>query len=433
MLEEARSSVRGGIFPATPVYILRFFDITGHGPTLMIQVQNFILLLSITLILRMLGAGFIASAISLLAIVAMPTVIGCMLVLWKDVTLVALIMFSIAIIFWASQTSKEDVFYQVAKWLSLLLLMVGTLVKFNAITSTVIIAIYWLAVFCRNQSWKVRGVAFITIVIGMLASNKVINEYSFPHFQKLEPNNILYGVMANDLIGISEWSRVSLIPFDPSDAATSPKVPISDIDKIYSSIGSAVMHDNNIKLGSIVKSYPVKHRKRKEDITNAWISAVTTYPMAYIRYRWDLFSEIIGARTHGTYEPTHFNRIDENKFGIKFQDRYSTIITLKYIESASNIFIGKPWFVFLLSSLSVLLIFKNRLIRPEFKMFAYYSFAAAFLYIIPFLVVTLSGEVRYSFTAIVLSSNSILVWIYVQNRSLSTIVKNKINREATEQ
>ena len=40
MLEEARSNVNGGIFPAAPVYILRFFDLTGHGPTMMVQTQN---------------------------------------------------------------------------------------------------------------------------------------------------------------------------------------------------------------------------------------------------------------------------------------------------------------------------------------------------------------------------------------------------------
>lgn len=409
MLEEARSSVVGGVFPAAPVYILRLFDVTGHGPTLMIQAQNFVLLLSVTLILRMLGAGFIATAISLLAFVAMPTVIGCMLVLWKDVTLAALVMLSIAMIFWASQASREDVFYQAAKWSSLMLLIVGTLVRFNAITSTTILAIYWLTVFYRDKGWKIRGAAFILIVLGMVSSNKVINGYSFPDFKKLENNTILYGVMANDLIGISGWSRVSLIPFDSVGSVPSPKVPIVDVDNIYSSLGSAVMQGNNLRRGEKVNVFPAKYRN--EDITNAWLAAVTTYPMAYIRYRLDLFSEIIGTKTHGTYEPTHFNRIDENKFGIKFQDRYITNATLKYIKSASSIFLGKPWFVFSLSFFSVLFLFKNRLIRPELRRLSCYSFAAAVLYLAPFLIISSSGEVRYSFPAIALSISSILIWM----------------------
>jgi hypothetical protein len=414
ILEEARSSVRGGIYPAAPVYLLRFFDVTGHGLTLMLQAQNLILLLSITLILRMIGASLIAAAISLLALVAMPTIIGCMLVLWKDVTVASLIMLSITMIFWASQTNREDIYYQAAKWSSLLLLVVGTLVRFNTITSTVIVAFYWLIVFYRNRSWKLKVVAFFTIVIFMLASNKVINNYSFPNFHKLETNNLIYALMAGDLIGISGWSRVSLVPIESADSDPLPKAPISDIDKIYSSLGGLAMYENNKALGNIVKIFPAKYRN--EDIKKAWMSAVTNHTMAYIRWRLDLFSETIGAKAHETFEPTHFNRIDENPFGIKFQDRYITTITLKYIKSASNIFFGKPWFIFLLSSLSVFLVFKNPLISPEFKMLSCYSFAAALLYIMPFLIISGTGEVRYTFPAIVLSCNPIFVWVFARKK-----------------
>jgi hypothetical protein len=418
MLEEARSSVMGGIFPAAPVYVLRFFDIGGHGPTSMIQAQNFILLLSMALILRVLGTGLVASAIALIAVIAMPTVVGCMLVLWKDVTTTSLVMLSLAMTFWASQKDSNVKFYQAAKWSSLILLLVGTLIRFNAITSTAIITLYWLTVFYGNRGWKFRGAAFIAIVVCMMASTKVVNNYRFPSFEKLEANTILYGVMAYDLIGISKWSHVSLIPFDPPGSAPSPKIPISDIENIYSSLGSEAMKNNNKNLGGKVQIFPKMYED--EDIAKAWLGAIAAHPMAYLRYRWDLFSEIIGAKAHGTYEPTHFKRIDDNDFGIKFQDRYITDIALKYIESVSKIFLGKPWFVFLLSSLSVLLVFKSRLIRPEFKKFAYYSFVATVLYIIPFLVVTASGEVRYSFPAIVFSCNPIIIWIFARNQALST-------------
>jgi hypothetical protein len=413
MLEEARSSVRGGIYPATPVYILRLLDVAGHGPTLMLQAQNFILLLSVMLILHKLGASLISSVISLLALVAMPTVLGCMLVLWKDVTLTSLMMLSITMIFLTSLTSKVDIYYQTAKWSSLLFLMLGTLVRFNAITSTAIIALYWLFVFYRDQGWKIRGVAFIAIVSCMAASNELINNYSFPNYKKLEPNPIVYVIMANDLIGISWWSRVSLIPIDTVDSDPLPKVSISDIDKIYSSLGALAMNDNNVALGNTVKVFPMRYRN--EDIANAWLAAVYNHPLAYMRYRLDLFSEIIGAKAHGTYEPTHFNRIDENQFGIKFQDRPITNTALKYIQTTSNIFLGKPWFIFLLSTLCVFLVFKSRLIRPEVKMLSYCSFVAALLYIIPFFIISGTGEVRYCFPAIVLSSISILIWVFAQS------------------
>lgn len=410
MLEEARSSVRGGIYPVVPVYLLRLFDVTGHGPTLMLQGQNFVLLLSMALILRLLGAGLIKSAVSLLSVVAMPTVIGCMLVLWKDVTLASLMMLSITTIFWASQTGSSGVFFQIAKWSALLLLVMSTLVRFNAITSTAVISLYWVAVFFKDQSWRRRGGALVAILIFMMASNKIVNGYSFPDLKKFETNPLVYAVMSGDMIGVSGWSRVSLIPIESVESAPLSKVAMSDIDKIYSSLGGLAMQDNNRAVGNIVQVFPKKYRN--EDIVEAWLNAIQSYPLSYLRFRWDLFSEIIGAKSHATFEPTHFNRIDENPFGIKFHDRSITDMTLKYIQATSNIFLGKPWFVFLLSISSVLLVFRSNLIRHEIKVLAYYSFAAALFYIGPFFIITGTGEVRYAFPAIVMSSISIFVWIF---------------------
>ena len=410
MLDEARSSVRGNPFPAAPVYMLRLFDITGHGLTLMLQAQNFVLLLSLMMILRILGASLIASVVSLLALLAMPTVIGCMLVLWKDVTLASLLMASVTLIFWATQISEKRVYYQAAKWSSLLLLVLGTLMRLNAITASVVIAIYWLSVFLRGTSWKRKGFVLIAIIFCMVASDKLINNFTFPNFTRLPPNTLVYAVMTYDLIGMSGWSRVSLVPIESNNSDSLPKASIIDIDKIYSSLGALAMNDNNVAQGNIVSAYPVKYTN--DDIMHAWFSAIYHHPIAYMRYRWDLFSEIIGAKFHSTFEPTHFNRIDENPFGIKFQDRSVTKITLKYIQSTSNIFIGKPWFVFVLSAISVILVFKSRHVRTEFKNLTYYSFAAAMLYITPFFIISGTGEVRYSFPAMVLGSISIFVWLF---------------------
>lgn len=416
MLEEARSFVRGGTYPPAPVYLLRLFDVFGNGPTLMVMTQNYILLLSMMLILHKLKAGLLASAITMLAIIAMPVVIGGMLVLWKDVTVTSALLLSMAMIFWASMTDEESTQHRVLKWTSLIFLLVATLVRFNAITSTALVAIYWVTVFGKNQNWRMRAGTFSVILICMVTGNKVINEYRLPSFQKLNPNTIVYGIMATDLIGISGWSRESLIPLDTVESGSSPKVLISDIDDIYSSMGILQMEHNIKVFGNRVNIFPSKFRS--EDTVNAWVAAVTAHPMAYARFRWDLFSEIIGATAHETYEPTHYNRIDENSFGIKFQDRHITELTLKYIKSASNKYLGKPWVVFLLSFLSAILVFGSHRIPPNIKMFSHYSFAAMLLYIMPFYFIAATGEVRYSFPAIVLSTIPILVWIFSLNKPI---------------
>jgi hypothetical protein len=410
MLEEARSSVRGGIYPAAPVYMLRVFDVTGHGLTLMLQAQNFILLLSLMLILRMLGASLRASTFSLLAILAMPTVIGCMLVLWKDVTFTSLMLLSTTIIFWASQEKEKNIIYELAKWTALVLLLLATLVRFNGITSTAVIALYWVVVFYNDQRWKIRCCTFIAIIFCMGAANKIINNYRFPDFSKLDPNPLVSAIMAYDLVGISGWSRESLVPIDSFGSTPLSKADISDIDKIYSPLGILAMNENNVSHGGIVKIFSGRYSDK--DVISAWLTGIYHHPVAYLRYRWDLFSEIIGATNHATFEPTHFNRIDDNPFGIKFSDRHLTKYVLAYIRKTSNLFLGKPWVLFLLSCISIPLIFRTPLIRSEYKIFSYYSFAATMLYILPFFSISGTGEVRYCFPALVFGSVPLLVWMF---------------------
>ena len=419
MLEEARSKVHGGIFPTTPVYLLRLFDSFGFGPTLMILTQNTIILLCVASVLRMLGANLIVSTIAIAFLISMPTVLGCMLVLWKDVTLASFLMLSITLIFWASLQKDKNIYFQMAKLISLLLLIGGTWIRFNALTSTAIILFYWLFVFFRDHKFKFQVVGFISIAIFMVISNKVINSYSFPNFQRFHGNNIVLAIMRVDFIGISSFSRVSLIPINSAGKVSLPKSSINNIHKIYSSLGGQAMKHNNKRFGNIVKVYPPNISKK--DIYLAWIKAIINHPFAYIRFRWDLFSEIIGATNHRTFEPTHYNRIDGNPFGIKSPRRSVTGYAIKYIKWSSGVFWGKPWFVFSLSIISVFLLSWRSSVPRDIKLFSYFSFLAALSYIIPFFIISGTGEVRYCFPAIILCCNSILVYAISLIESLKEV------------
>jgi hypothetical protein len=411
MLQEARTSVIGGPYPVAPVYILRLFDIGGHGSTAMLEAQNFLLLLSMMLILRTLKVGLILSTISLLAILVFPTVIGCMLVLWKDVSFAALIMLSISLIFYTSQRKCNDSLTRILKWASLLFLFIATLVRLNAITSTGIVVFYWLYVFCMDRSLKLRCGMFFAIIAFMFAGNNLINTRGFPDLHKLAANPIFDAIMINDIIGISNWSRDSLLPLDANNELPSPKMPIAYIDKIYSSMGVLAIADNiNKYQDGNIRIFPPNYNSN--DLTQAWLSAIYKHPIAYLQYRCDLFQEIVGAKNHETFEPTHFGGIDENSYGLKIDSSRVTTCVLQYIKFASNSFWGKPWFFYILSILSTFLLYKNESIRPQLKIFSYYSLAAAALYILPFYFITGTGEVRYNFPSLILCSSCIFVWIY---------------------
>ena len=411
MLQEARASVRGGIFPVGPVYILRLFDVTGYGVPLMVFAQDFTVLLSVTLLLKTLGASMKGIVFSLLILLSMPTVLGCMLVLWKDVTFACLLLLSMVLIL--ISVEKNGLVYFAYKWSALFLIFIATLVRWNGVTATLVVLAYWLLVFYQNFSLKKKSVVFLVIASGLVLLNSTINSYRLPTFERLEPNTLVYGVMAWDLVGTSKWAKESLVPFDAALTGREEKANIKDIQKVYSSLGSEAIKSKNLLLNNPVHIYP-KGKYVLADITQAWVDAISHHPIAYLQYRLDMFAETIGATNHETFEPTHFNRIDENIFGIKFQERAVTTAALGYIKEMSNTFIGKPYFVIVLAFLSMISLIKNNAISLKFRVYACVSFISALMYLAPLVFMPMSGEVRYSLPSILLCFNCLMVWYFTK-------------------
>lgn len=409
MLEEARTQVYGGIYPAMPVYLLRLFDIGGHGPTLMLAVQNFVVFLSLALVLRFLAAPWWMAIPVMMLMVAMPVVVGVMLVVWKDVTATAPMFLALILIYWASRNPAHSG-GRWAKWGSMFLLIVATLVRFNALSATAVIAGYWtLSFYSRLNRWKQAGI-FLLVLLSMGVCNKVVNGYALPDFRKLAPNDLAYVIMNYDLVGISKWSGESLVPVRPPGDVETPKAKISDINRIYNSLG--VVHINAANQG--LKS-PVRLTVPGDsnlDIARAWINAIARHPLAYARYRLDLFDEIIGAKPHPTFEPTHYAKIDGNELGMKFEDRSITRWVLAYIEAASATTLGKPWPFLLLSLGSCAAMLALRTIPGHFKILGGVAFAAAAMYLAPFLVMTGTGEVRYAYPTLILGSVPVFVLLF---------------------
>lgn len=414
MLEEARTHVQGGIYPAMPVYILRLFDIGGHGLSVMVFVQNFIVVASLAVFLQMLGVRWYGALIALLAVLAMPTVIGCMLVLWKDVTTTALTVASLVMIFWCSRTTQSPLRGAV-KWGALLFLLIATLVRFNAMTATAVVAIYWVATFYPARRMTMKVGAFISILVAMTVSNAVINNYSFPDFRRLAPNGLVYAIMTYDLLGISKWAHVSYLPIRTAEHPDPPRVDLADIDKIYNPLGVIHINTKNQELGRPVHFYPPGFKP--DDIVRNWLVAIKEQPIAYLRYRWDLFAELIGATRHATFEPTHFARIDENQFGIKAPPNALADYVTAYIADASATLAGKPW-VFLLFSLGATAgVFMRRGISSDLRLISSYATAASVMYLAPIFFMTGTGEVRYTFPSLILSSVPVFVFLLARTHA----------------
>jgi hypothetical protein len=416
MLQEARTGVLGGIYPAMPVYILRLFDIFGFGSTLMLEVQNLAVIFFLGLIFSAVGASRIQVLMGLLIVLMLPTVLGCMLVLWKDVTFTALALASIALIYLSDLKDCECKYaYYLNIAFSFLFLFIATLIRFNALTSTAIIFIYWINIYFSKNKLIEKLVIYLLIIASLIFSNQLINGYKFPSLQKLESNPIVYVVMINDLLGVSKWSNISFLPFDSSFEITE-KSSIQDINKIYSPLGAVIIDNKNSQLGNPVKFFPSHYEN--QDIFWAWLKAIAKYPFSYLQFRWDIFSEIVGATQHETYEPTHFAQIDQNAFGLHESGLGITDATLRYIKWASGEAFGKPWFIFLASIIFIVLSGRSPRIKKKTKNLGLWALISALSYIAPFFIISGTGEVRYAYPAIVLCCIPIGVWFFGRKASI---------------
>lgn len=409
MLEEARGQVRGGIYPVMPVYLMRLFDLGGHGPVFMLLAQDFAVLYSVAFFLGLIRCPWFVTPFAMAAMFTLPVILGSMLVVWKDVMTAALMCASLVIMLYARMFPGGNTRAWL-KWISLVSLTIGTLVRFNAITATAIIVLYWLGTFYSQWSLRRKACGFLSIIAAIGLLNALISTYSLPDFRKLERNNLAYAIMAYDLIGISKWTGVSHVPFDMANRPSVQKSSIEDINKIYSPLGAVAMQQNNVALGKPVQFFPPGYQP--SDAISAWLSGIVTNPLAYLHYRWDLFSEVIGATPFATFEPTHFNKIDDNAFGIKFSDRPITDEALEYIQTQSIATWAKPWPLLLISIVATVVILLVPYFTLEIKLFALFTSITSAMYLLPFFVLTGTGEVRYSYPSLILSSMVIFAMIF---------------------
>ncbi len=406
MLQEARTSVIGGFAPTSPVYLLRMFDQNSfdNGPALMVFFENFLLLASMGVIGVLLGLRAKTSFVVTLIMLVSPTVIGCMLVLWKDVILTAFSIFGFAIIAASSLEEQHEPWNEAPMYIALAALLLGSLMRFNGILLVAPLLLFWVNTYFRAIIIPKRAVLLVCIAGFFVVTGNIVNSFRFPTFERLEKNPLLDAIMSYDLPGISYWARTPLLPPKVGLESGIQKASMEDIDAIYSSLGAEIMRTNNVRIGNRIT---ILDGSTSEQVHKIWRQRVLQYPYAYLRYRIDLFREILGLMPHKLFEPTHFNKIDNNDFGIKFFDRGITTVVLSFIDTMSGIWIGKPWFLFLGAiASSLVILFKGP--DPLPRKITVYSLLAAACYILPYFFISPTGEVRYAFPSLVFAFVPIL-------------------------
>lgn len=396
MVREARTQVVGGPFPTLPVYVFRLFDIFGDGNAYQFLAQNMIVLLCFNLIMARLRVYWALILIANGVVLTNPLTMGVMLVLWKDVTLLAVALIIVLILVWSHTNSTKSRLPALTKWLVLFMVFLLGAMRLNALPLAIGLFAYWTYVYYPHLLARTKLALISALTIFSFMVTALLQTVGFPEMKVLKPSGNIQVLMVTDLVGISHFAGRSLSPF-PSKLDPDPEmIPMSTIDAVYTNYGALVWINNANGLGLGFNMYP-KGDFEEADVRDAWISAVLTYPGEYIRYRLDIFGAIIGTTVDRTYEPTHFATIDENDLGIVFTKMPLTDRVLGYIWETSGIWLFMPvviWFAATLFAASTLL---RRVRAYAVSRIGLVIYLLGLVYLVPYAFIVGTGEVRYAY------------------------------------
>ncbi len=386
-LREARGTVQGGTYPPFVSYVWRIFDFVWPGPTFMMIAQNFLLLFSIGVLLKKLNYSDKAIVLLITFIAWLPPILGTMIVVWKDVSVAACFCASIA----CFKSAETNPYKNFLISLGIIFLFCGAAFRFNAI-SGVLPLLMWLSYKRFFSKWGMAKscLSSFIIFVAILGGVNSLNSYRFPSFEKLAPNKGFDVIMAYDLVGISVVRSKTVDAI--SDLTTGKPIAIEYLKNIYEPrhINITIDNDKENRIAFLKSASSSNLRK-------TWFSEVANNPLAYLKHRTTVFSQLIGATAMPMFYPTH-GRVDQNELGITQHPNKLTTLLLKYISGSSYTLMCKPWFYYLIGFMT--LVFATALKRKIDLVTMFFIFLSGILYISPFFFIAPAADLRYNLWAV---------------------------------
>lgn len=385
-LRQARFRVDGSQYPPFGSYVWRVFDDIWPGPTLMQFAQNTLLLGSFIWILHLLRWRSSLQILALVMVVALPPILGTMLVVWKDVAVAAFYLSGFATLFFVQQRSPFRRGWLIA--LAVLLVFCGMAYRFNAASGAAPLLVYaaWLAL--RGDTLPVQPVKTIligaTLLFALFLAVWAVNSFRFPTLARLERNTNMDIIMGFDLVGISRYAGVSVLP-----ARDGGLVPIEYVQRIYDP-----RHLNFIALNDVEKRLA---KLKPEEIVRTWLSAVKTHPAAYLRHRAEVFRVYLGLQPGEMFYVTHPS-VDQNELGVTHTPNALTRIAVGYVWERRDSFLIRPWVYYAAAMLALATLFAFR--GSGKRMEASIALGSSLLYLAPMFFITPAGDLRYNFWSI---------------------------------
>lgn len=390
-LRGARNGVSDSMWPPMVSYVWRVVDGIWQNPVSMLFSQIFILFLSLSIAIYLLTRKQWAPILFLISFLAIPSVLGTLAVIWKDVLMASIIFSGFALMLLLPNIKKLLVFSVVAV-LIFILFLIATSVRHNAITATAPLLLYLGFTVAQRLAIKnislfaITAVFFVVAVISTYSVKLALDHYSLPRLSKITSSkeDFLRPVRILDIAGASVCVGQNL--FIDSSAGLTLDVISKNYEPKHVNLSSKLFNEI----------------KNPNYIIDDWLGAIRKHPLCMLSNKIQLSYYLLGLNDGPEFLITHPG-IDENEYGYRLSKSVFRDKVVSYIIQWSGYSFFKPWLLYLTWSLLLVIFY----IRQQVPLIVFTLFVSGALYLVGLIFLGNAADARlifYSTTAFYFST-----------------------------
>ena len=323
--------------------------LTG-GPGGLLAAQNFVLLFSASSIISMFARSrwqhLLGFALFVASCFYFPTLLGTLIVNWKDVPLASFGLLAIAFWLLAVRHSSRLMLTLVA-----VALTIALSVRLNSLPLLLPFLMLALLRPTGERRRDDRTIAAI-VVVASIAIAYMSTMWRLPDLKRLPPlGHTFKGVQLWDLIGTSACAGTSLLPPAYSGQGA---LSVDELRAIYDPrhVDLTMLHRDGIK------PLPTPADDSSAELAQAWRAAIRDHPICYLHHRQRVFEYQMGLADH-VFLPTHAG-IDANAYGISFRHPEAAAARINSVASGAEAWLRRPFWLYILAAIVTLLTVNGR-------------------------------------------------------------------------
>ncbi len=359
-LRFAKSGVLPDAHPPLMSLIWRQLDAIYEGPLLMLVSQVAIFALSLFLISRSILKYAPTSRLLVYILLIFPPVLGVAGVIWKDIWMHAFLLLSIAFILLLRDC--ENRLKLTLSIGALTCLFLATSMRHNAIFAVAPLSILlFFNVIIKQEKDKNRPYLFILSTSSATTIAIFILSIATTNYLSDIKRNFSQVVMAFDIAGTSVQYEKNLF-FNDYDELTNGDFKLEDIKSLYTPRYHACLYRpcrNNEPIVSFVQNSSDLEKLREN-----WISAILESPISWLKHKSLVAREILNLPgSEGLWVPTLRIPIEENPWGIKYNENKIRGMFREVMSNMSTNSIYNPYLYFFASILILISLVPLLLLR----------------------------------------------------------------------